>query len=110
MAAYVQPSVMESFSRSLMEAWLAGTPVVARADSAVVAWHCRRSGGGMLLQGADELGPALASIVRDPPAARAMAERGREYVRREYSWEAVLDRMESDLLALCRARNGGGRR
>ena len=30
-AAYVQPSAMESFSRTVMEAWLAGTPVIANA-------------------------------------------------------------------------------
>ncbi|MGH9105405.1 MAG: glycosyltransferase, partial [Acidimicrobiales bacterium] len=36
---YVQPSRMESFSRTVMEAWLAGTPVIARAGSEVVEWH-----------------------------------------------------------------------
>ena len=39
--AYVQPSRMESFSRTIMEAWLAGTPVLAIEGSQVVAWHCR---------------------------------------------------------------------
>ena len=36
-AAYVQPSRNESFSRTVMEAWMAGTPVLANAESAVVA-------------------------------------------------------------------------
>ncbi len=39
--AYVQPSRMESFSRTIMEAWLAGTPVLWIEGSEVVAWHCR---------------------------------------------------------------------
>jgi glycosyltransferase involved in cell wall biosynthesis len=111
-AASVQPSRMESFSRSIMESWLAGTPVLARADSEVVAWHCTRSGGGILFADRDELAGALEVIARSPDDARAMAARGRDYVEREYSWDAVLGRMEADVLSL-RARNaagvGGGR-
>ena len=33
-AAYVQPSTNESFSRTIMESWLAGTPVLARRRAA----------------------------------------------------------------------------
>jgi len=96
-AAYVQPSRMESFSRSVMEAWLAGTPVLATADGAVVAWHCKRSGGGLLFDGAEELVEQLLSLSRSPAEARSMAERGRSYVLAEYSWDVVLDRMETSL-------------
>ena len=53
--AYVQPSRMESFSRTIMEAWLAGTPVIGLAESEVVAWHCGRSGGGLMFSDAKEL-------------------------------------------------------
>ena len=42
-SAYIQPSSLESFSRTVMEAWLAGTPVVANAGSAVVSWHVERA-------------------------------------------------------------------
>ena len=52
-AAYVQPSRNESFSRTVMEAWLAGTPVLANAESAVVAWHCERSGAGITWTGTE---------------------------------------------------------
>jgi glycosyltransferase involved in cell wall biosynthesis len=103
-AAYVQPSLMESFSRSIMESWLAGTPVLARAQSEVVAWHCTRSGGGILFSDRDELAGALEAIARSPADARAMAAKGRAYVEREYSWDAVLARMEADVIALCERR------
>jgi len=99
-AACVQPSVMESFSRSLMESWLAGTPVIARADGEVVAWHCRRSGGGLLFSDVDELAKGLRTIAEAPDEARAMARRGRDYVLAEYAWDVVLDRMEADIAAL----------
>jgi glycosyltransferase involved in cell wall biosynthesis len=85
--AYLQPSLMESFSRAIMEAWLAGTLILAREGSEVVTWHCERSGGG-------------ATFGDDPALAAAMAAGGRQYVLDTYTWPVVLDRMEADLRTL----------
>lgn len=107
--AYVQPSRMESFSRTIMEAWLAGTPVLAIDGSAVVDWHCRRSGGGLVFADGEQLGRHIRALHSDPERAAGMADLGREYVLREYSWPVVLDRMEADLESLRRsvpARSG----
>lgn len=98
---YLQPSRMESFSRSVMEAWLAGTPVLAVEGGEVVAWHCRRSGGGLTFSGPQDLASGLRELCASPGRADAMAARGRDYVLREYSWPVVLDRMEADLGSLC---------
>ncbi|HWE57398.1 MAG TPA: glycosyltransferase family 4 protein [Acidimicrobiales bacterium] len=95
--AYVQPSRMESFSRTVMEAWLAGTPVLAIDGSDVVDWHCRRSGGGLIFRDSAELGAHIRALRDDPARAAEMASRGREYVIREYAWPVVLDRIEADL-------------
>lgn len=99
-AAYVQPSRNESFSRTVMEAWLAGTPVIANGESAVVTWHCERSGGGLTYQDEVELGECMAALAEAPEAAAAMAAAGRDYVLANYGWPAVLDRMEADLEAV----------
>jgi len=96
-AAYVQPSPNESFSRTVMESWLAGTPVIASGGSDVVAWHCRRSGAGIVYGDAEELVHALAMVAADPSSLRSLAGPGREYVQREYAWPVVLDRMEGAL-------------
>jgi glycosyltransferase involved in cell wall biosynthesis len=95
--AYVQPSRMESFSRSIMEAWMAGTPVLARETSEVVAWHCRRSGGGRLFTDAAGLAAALRAWTDDPAGAAATAALGRSYVLAHYTWPVVLDRIEAAL-------------
>ena len=95
--AYVQPSLMESYSRTSMESWLAGRPVLVRAGSAVVEWHCSRSGGGRVFSSSDELGELLAAFLSDPAGAREMGERGRSYVMNNYQWQQVLDRIEADL-------------
>ncbi len=103
-AAYVQPSRMESFSRTVMEAWLAGTPVLAAAGSEVVEWHCEQSGGGLVFSDAAGLAEALRTVGSRPEQAAAMAERGRRYVLENYTWDAVLDRMEHDLVAVAEGR------
>jgi glycosyltransferase involved in cell wall biosynthesis len=99
-AAYLQPSPNESFSRTVMEAWLAGTPVIASAASEVVAWHCQRSEAGLVYAGDAELAECLALVAEAPEALRRLAERGREYVLSNYTWSAVLDRMEAGLEAM----------
>jgi glycosyltransferase involved in cell wall biosynthesis len=96
-AAYLQPSTLESFSRTVMEAWLAGTPVIANAASAVVSWHCDRSGAGLTYDDDAELEQCLRFVAEAPHEAAALAAPGRAYVLDHYTWPATLDRMEASL-------------
>jgi glycosyltransferase involved in cell wall biosynthesis len=98
-SAYVQPSRVESFSRTIMESWLAGTPVIASAKSNVVAWHCWRSGGGLMYSTAAEFAEHLDLVARKPELADEVAAAGRRYVIENYTWPNVLDRMEASLAA-----------
>jgi glycosyltransferase involved in cell wall biosynthesis len=95
--AYLQPSPNESFSRTVMEAWLAGTPVIASSAGAVVAWHCERSGAGIVYHDDDELVECLALAAEAPDRLAGLAAAGRPYVLEHYTWAAVLDRMEAAL-------------
>jgi glycosyltransferase involved in cell wall biosynthesis len=98
--AYVQPSLMESYSRTVMESWLAGRPVLARRGSAVVEWHSARSGAGLVFSGARELARHIRSLVSDPAASERMGEQGRAYVMDHYQWSHVLDLVEADLFSI----------
>lgn len=98
--AYVQPSTLESFSRTVMEAWLAGTPVIANGAGAVVSWHCGRSGAGLTYDDDAELEQCLRFVAEAPGDAAALARPGRDYVLEHYQWPAVLDRMEASLEAM----------
>jgi glycosyltransferase involved in cell wall biosynthesis len=98
-SAYVQPSALESFSRTVLEAWLAGTLVLANGRADVVRWHCERSGAGLTFDGAEELVAALRFVDAEPAAAAELAAGGREYVLANYRWDAVLDRVEAAIEA-----------
>ena len=99
-AAYVQPSTNESFSRTIMESWLAGTPVLAAAGSEVLRWHCERSGAGLTFADEFELAEALSFLAAAPDEAANLAKAGREYVLANYQWTVVLDAMETSLREL----------
>jgi glycosyltransferase involved in cell wall biosynthesis len=96
-AAYVQPSLFESFSRTIMESWLAGTPVIANTACEVVRWHCERSGGGLLYNDDHELAQYLALVADGPERLHHLGAKGRDYVLANYTWDAALDRMEAAL-------------
>jgi glycosyltransferase involved in cell wall biosynthesis len=98
--AYVQPSLMESYSRTLMESWLAGTPALARKGSAVVEWHVHNCGGGFSFSTPRELSGLLGRLVSDPELPGRLGAQGREYVLENYRWERVLDLIEADLASL----------
>lgn len=95
--AYLQPSAYEAFSRTVMEAWLAGALVVANEASAVVRWHCERSGAGLTYRDDYELEHCLAFVADRPEAARALASGGRAYVLDNYRFDDVLDRVEATI-------------
>ena len=96
-AAYIQPSLYESFSRTIMESWLAATPVIANSACDVVRWHCERSGGGLLYADDHELAEYLALVADGPVRLRHLGATGRDYVLANYTWDAALDRMEAAL-------------
>ena len=93
--ATVQLSRMESFSRVLMEGWLAGTPPIVDAGCAVTREHCAESGGGVWIDSAEEFAEVVDRLRRDPALRARLVEAGRRYVSRRYSWPAVLGRLEA---------------
>ena len=92
-----QPSTNESFSIVLMEAWMVGTPVVVHGECAVTKHHVVASGAGLLFTDSEDLGGVTRYLLESPEARVEMARRGLEYVKGEYSWEAVLGRFDATL-------------
>ena len=86
------PSRHESFSISLMEAFLAETPAVVHAECAVTRGHCLRAQAGLYCQDRRELAAAMAWLADHPDRRGAMGRGGRQYVLEHYQWPEVIER------------------
>jgi glycosyltransferase involved in cell wall biosynthesis len=89
--ALCQPSLLESFSIVMMEAWLAGTPALVHGRCAVTREHCLASNGGLFFEDYFEFAEAVALLARDAALRRQMAANGRAYVLARYTWDRVTD-------------------
>ncbi|MFN2481341.1 MAG: glycosyltransferase, partial [Pyrinomonadaceae bacterium] len=90
-----QPSRNESFSRVMMEAWLAGRPVAAHRDCPATAIAVERAQGGWLAATEEEWA-RLFSIVASASEEelREVGARGRAHAREHADWDKVIDRYE----------------
>lgn len=95
--ALCQPSVNESFSIVMMEAWMQETPVLVNARCPVTRHHAALANGGLYFDGATELAAETEYLLAHRDEAREMGRQGRRYVLENYSWESVVARFESAL-------------
>jgi hypothetical protein len=102
--ALCQPSLNESFSIVMMEAWLQQRPVLVHAASAVTSGHVHASGGGLTFADYASFAAALHQIIGNVGYAAELGQRGRAYVQREYAWDVVLDRLLAGIATFARPR------
>jgi O-antigen biosynthesis protein len=93
--ALCQPSLVESFSIVLMEAWLAGTPTIVNAACPVTRQFTTASNGGLFFNGPDEFGTIIDVLLARPDLRAALGAAGQAFVRREYDWVTVLQRFDA---------------
>ena len=88
--ALCQPSLNESFSIVMMEAWVASTPALVHADCTVTREHCLEANGGLWFADAAEFAEVVQRLQHDRGLRRILGSQGRQYVLRHFSWEAVV--------------------
>lgn len=96
--ALAQPSINESYSRVMVEAWMHGRPVVVHADCVATAAPALESGGGWVASGVDDWSRVFEKIDEaDDAALAAFGERGRVFAEEYGDWEKVIARYEAAL-------------
>lgn len=96
----VQPSVNESFSIVLMEAWLLGTPVIVHGRCEVTRHHVLASGGGLYFATPDEF-PFVANEISSSKSLREdLGASGKRYVEETYCWDEVLIRFDEAMRSI----------
>ncbi len=97
-AALLQPSINESFSRSVMEAWSYGKPVAVNAQCAPTAEAVSECGGGWAASSPAEWIAALSAIDRaNPQQLRDLGELGRMHYLEFGTPKSVLRRYREAL-------------
>ena len=86
---YMTPSARESFSIVAMEAMAQRTPVLASAESEVLADHIAESGGGSIYHDYESFAARLNEMLASQSVREQMGERGRNYVISRYVPERV---------------------
>jgi trehalose synthase len=100
-AALVQKSIREGFGLTVTEAlWKARPLVAGRAGGIVDQVQDRET--GFLVDSVEECAEALQIILDDPPSAKQMALKGKEFVRKNF----LTPRLLRDWLALCNRLDG----
>jgi glycosyltransferase involved in cell wall biosynthesis len=105
-----QPSVNESFSIVLMEAWLLGVPVLVNGKCLVTREHVIESGGGLYFSSPEDFGGAARELLTSPELCATMGVAGKRYVGNRYSWSRVLARFDDVMGKIFLAGDRGGPR
>ena len=70
---------------------------MVHARSRVLRYQCETSGGGLWFGVYPEFEEELLLILDNKGVRDALAEKGRQYVKSEYSWSAVVPRLLESL-------------
>jgi glycosyltransferase involved in cell wall biosynthesis len=102
----ISPSAWESFSLVVVEAWLAGKPVLVNGRCGPTVEHCIRSAGGLWFDQFGDFAAACDLLLGDRRLRDQLARAGEVYARSTFAWPVVVERYEelaSAVLARARA-------
>ena len=91
-SAFCQPSLNESFSIVIMEAWLQKTPVLVHGDCDVTREHIETSGGGFSYRSYHEFLNTLEPLIIDEQLSQELAHCGQSYVLENFTKDIVIER------------------
>ncbi|MFO1500568.1 MAG: glycosyltransferase family 4 protein [Verrucomicrobiota bacterium] len=94
-ALLIVPSLSETFGLVILEAWAAGTPVMAtRTSGASELVRARENGWFFDLEDPSSFHRTLAEVLEDPEQARRLAAAGQQRVRAEFDDTVLAGRLK----------------
>lgn len=91
----VMPSLYESLSMIVLEAWLMGRPVLVNGRCAVLRNQCRRSNGGLYYTSYAEFSAALQQLLSNHHLRQQLGRQGQLFAQTEYHWDTIIHRYKT---------------
>lgn len=95
-----QPSTHESFSFSIMEAWLCGKPTLVHAGCEVTKSFTVKANAGLYFANYEEFEECINYLLENPEVAKKLGENGRKFVLENYNPEKISARYNTYLSSL----------
>ena len=91
--ALCQPSVNESFSIVIMEAWGLKVPVLVSGFCKVTSYHVKNSNGGFTFSNKREFATSINNLIEEKRINNHLrAENGYNYVKTNYNWDTIIQK------------------
>ena len=88
------PDPDDLLAQPVLESLAVGTPVLANARNTASVELCRSANAGLYYSCRGEFVEAMRVLTTNTRLRQRMGENGREYVRQNHRWDAVLGRFD----------------
>lgn len=88
------PSRYESLSIAVLESLALGRPVLVNGACEVLKGHCMRSNAGIFYENEEKGTEALTQVLK-LAKENDISEKATAYIKKNYQWNSILDRMEA---------------
>ena len=96
----VLASEFESLSMVVLESMIMGRPVLVNGKCMVLRGHCTKSNAGLYFENYAEFEGTLSYLLSHPEQYEQMRENGRKYVRQNYDWNVILEKIRGMIESL----------
>jgi glycosyltransferase involved in cell wall biosynthesis len=90
----IAPDPGDLLGLCVLESLAVGTPVLASARNEAAVEHVRRAHAGLYYANRDEFVEGLKMLMTNSRLRERLGENGRQYVRQQHRWDAVIGRFE----------------
>lgn len=91
---FVYAPLQEALGMAPLEAMACGTPVVAVSEGGIRETVLNEVTGWLVERNADQFAERLQALLADDKARLDMGQAGIDYVRRQWTWQRAVDRLE----------------
>ena len=100
----IMPSLYESLSMIVLEAWLVGTPVLVNGRCEVLKHQCRQSNGGLYYTSYPEFESGLTLLLNSPDLCQQLGKQGYQFASDNYNWDIIITKYQSLFEKILRLR------